>query len=100
MNEKTGIIKKSGCVLYTLLIFLFVADPTNTILGLKSVVFALLLFYNIIFLKPNWYNLIYSLIPILVVLLSWVFAVIQGNNVNVTELKAVLQAFSPLLLLL
>ena len=100
MNNKACVIKWGGNILYMLLIFLFVADPTNTILGLKSVVFALLLLYNFVFLKADWTNLRFCLIPILAALISWIFAVIQGNNVDFDEFKAFLMSFSPLLLLL
>lgn len=100
MKEKTGIIKLGGNILYMLLIFIFVADPTNTILGLKSVVFAFLLLYSMVFFKPDWSNLRFFFIPVLSVLVSWVLAVMQGNNVDMAELKAVITAFAPLLLLM
>jgi hypothetical protein len=100
MKEKTGIIKLGGNILYSLLIFIFVADPTNTILGLKSVVFALLLLYSMVFFKPDWSNLRCLFIPILSVLVSWILAVMQGQYVDMTELKAVIIAFAPLSLLM
>lgn len=100
MNERTGLIKLIGNILYMLLIFLFVADPTNTILGLKNVVFALLFLYNLFFFKPDLSKLVYFVIPLLAIFVSWVFAIVQGNHVDVMELKGVITAFIPLLLLM
>ena len=100
MNERTGLIKLIGNILYMLLIFLFVADPTNTILGLKNVVFALLFLYNLFFFKPDWSKLVYFVIPLLAISVSWVFAIVQGNHVDMMELKGVITAFIPLLLLM
>lgn len=100
MKSDSKIINWGGNILYMLLIFLFVADPTNTILGLKSAMFALLLLYSFVFFRPDWSNLKYFLIPVFAVLISWVFAVIQGEIVDISEVKAVIVAFAPLLLLL
>ena len=100
MKSDSKIINWGGNILYMLLIFLFVADPTNTILGLKSAMFALLLLYSFVFFRPDWGNLKYFLIPVFVVLISWVFAVIQGEIVDISDVKAIIVAFAPLLLLL
>lgn len=100
MRENNKIINWGGNILYMLLIFTFVADPTNTILGLKSAIFALLLLYNLVFFKPDWSNLKYFLIPVFAVLVSWIFAVMQGEIVDMSEVVAVIVAFAPLLLLL
>ena len=100
MKEKIGIIKLGGNILYMLLIFIFVADPTNTILGLKSVFFALLLLYSMVFFRPDWGNLRFFFIPVLSVLVSCMLAFIQGNTVDMVELQAVITSFAPLLLLM
>lgn len=100
MRDYGKIAHRVGEVIYMLLIFLFVADPTNTILGLKNVVFALFFLYNIVFIKADWYKIKYFLIPVLAVTLSWIFAVVQRNNIDMERISAVYTAFVPLLLLL
>lgn len=100
MKDNNDLIQKIGNCLYVILIFLFVADPTNTIFGLKNIVFALFFFYNLVFLRVDWGKIIYILLPMIAVSLSWIFAMIQGNNVDLEKLKAVYTAFLPLLLLL
>lgn len=94
------LIQWIGKGIFMLLIFLFVADPTNTILGLKSLVFALLLLYSLIFFKADWKDIVYFIIPVVTVMVSLVFAEMQGNHVDMDAFKDLIFSFSPLLLLM
>ena len=60
------LIQWVGNSLFMLLVFLFVADPTNTILGLKTPVFALLLLYSLVFFKADWKNIVYFIVPVII----------------------------------
>lgn len=100
MKEKPDLIQLVGNYLFMLLIFLFVADPTNTIFGLKNVAFVILVLYSAVFMKIEWSKLVYFLIPIIVVSISWVIALMQGEYVDLMVLKDLYFSFSPLLLLL
>ena len=95
-----NLIHKTGNGIFMLLVLLFVADPTNTILGLKMPVFALLLMYSLIFFKADWTKIIYFIIPVAAVMLSWVLAQMQGNHVDVESVKELIISFTPLLLLM
>ena len=100
MEQKGGLVQQIGNCLFMLLVLLFVADPTNTILGLKNLVFALLFIYSFIFFKADWSKLIYFLIPVITVSISWLLATMRGQNMDTEELKALYTAFVPLLLLM
>jgi hypothetical protein len=100
MTIQKKLIQWIGNGIFMLLIFLFVADPTNTIFGLKSPVFALLLLYSLIFFKADWKNIVYFIIPVVTVMVSFVFAEMQGNHVDMDALKDLIFSFSPLLLLM
>lgn len=88
-----------GNALFMLLVFLFVADPTNTIFGLKMVVFALLLGYNILFFRAEWAQLRYFLICSAAVIVPWLLSSLRGEIIDYGEVRAVFTAISPLLLL-
>lgn len=94
------LIRLIGNGIFMLLVFLFVADPTNTILGLKMPLFALLLLYSLLFFKADWKKIVYFLLPVSAVTVSLVLAMMQGHHVDMEELKAVYIAFTPLLLLM
>lgn len=100
MKSNQDLRLKIGNGIYMILLFLFVADPTNTIFGLKNEVFVLLFFYSLFFLKADWSKIVYFIIPVAVVSISWVFALIQGNRVDMFELKQIYTSLIPLLLLL
>lgn len=100
MEQKGGLVQQIGNCLLMLLVLLFVADPTNTILGLKNLVFALLFIYSFIFFKADWSKLVYFLIPVITVSISWLLATMRGQNMDTEELKALYTAFVPLLLLM
>lgn len=100
MKDRDSLIQKIGNGLYMILVFLFVADPTNTVFGLKNIVFAILFIYSLVFIKPDWSQIRYFLICVFAVTISLILAVVQSNNINLAELKVVYTAFVPLLLLL
>lgn len=86
-------VQRVGNCLCMLLIFLFVADPTNTILHLKIPVFALFMAFNLLFLKADWGKLLYSFIPIIAVLVAWLFAQMRQAVIDYDELKACVTSF-------
>lgn len=94
------LIQWVGNSLFMLLVFLFVADPTNTILGLKTPVFALLLLYSLVFFKADWKNIVYFIVPVMTVMVSLVIAAMQGSHVDMVALKDLLMSFAPLILLM
>lgn len=100
MEERKGLIGLGGNCLFMLLVLLFVVDPTNTILGLKNMVFALLFLYSLVFFKADWSKLVYFLIPAAAISISWVIASMRGHNMDGEELKGVYTALVPLLLLM
>lgn len=98
--NRADLKQKIGNWLYMLLIFLFVADPTNTILHAKNPLFALFFCYNLAFFRADWRKLIYFFIPVLAITLSWIIAMMRGVVVDTDELKGVYTAFLPMLLLM
>ena len=100
MKNRTGLIQWVGNILFMLLIFIFVADPPNTILGLKNYAFILLVLYSAVFFKIEWKKLVYVIIILVSVTVSWIIALMQGEYVDLIALKDLFFSFSPLLLLL
>lgn len=91
--------QRVGDFLFQLLVFLFVADPTNTIFHMKIVVFSLLLFYNLFFIKAEWAMLRYFALCLTAILVPWLFALLRGENVDSAEFSATVNSVFPLLLL-
>lgn len=91
--------QRLGNWLFVLLIFMFVADPTNTIFGLKSIVFVVLFAYNIICFRADVSKFKYFLLPLIAISLSFVFAAIRGEVYDVPFIVGECTAFVPLLLL-
>lgn len=100
MEERKSIIDWGGNILFMLLVLTFVADPTNTILGVKNMVFAVLFMYSLVFFKADWSKLVYFLIPVGAVTLSWLIASMRGHIMDAEELKGVYTSLVPLLLLM
>ena len=96
---REGLRQLVGNGLFMLLVFLFVADPTNTIFGLKMVVFALLLGYNVLFFRAEWTQLRYFFLCSVALLVTWLFASLRGEIIDGGEVRAVFTAIAPLLLL-
>lgn len=94
-----GLRQKVGNWLFMLLIFLFVADPTNSIFHLKTVSFALLLLYNAVSFKAEWAELRFFFISLAAILLPWLFALFRGEVIDVADATAAITAITPLLLL-
>lgn len=97
--EREKIVNRVGNYLCMLLILLFVADPTNSILHLKNPVFVLLMLYNICFFKPDFSKFIYPLIPFITILVSWLFTTMRGQVMDFDTLKAVFTSFAILFFL-
>ena len=97
--ECSGLRQRVGNWLFMLLIFLFVADPTNSIFHLKTVVFALLFLYNILFFKAEWGKFGYFVVCLVAILLPWLFALFRGEVIDTTDAMAAITAVMPLLLL-
>ncbi len=97
--EKKSVAYGVGDYLCMLLIFLFVADPTNTIFHLKNVVFVLFMAYNVVFLKADWAKLFYPLIALTAVFVSWFFAVLNLAVIDGDDFKGVITAFMVLFFL-
>lgn len=97
--EREGLIKKVGNGLFALLIFLFLADPTNSIFHLKNIVFILLFSFNVVFYKADYAEARYFLYGVFVVSFSFVVANLRGTIIDLVELKAIYTSFVPLLLL-
>lgn len=88
-----------GNWLFVLLAFIFVADPTNTILGLKSIVFVILFAYNALLYKADVYKFKYFILPLVAMMLSFLFAVIRGEVYDTSVIVGECTAFAPLMLL-
>ena len=97
--EREGLTKKIGDGLFTLLILLFLADPTNTIFHLKNIVFLLFLLFNIVFYKADYARARYFLYAVSAVSVSFIVANLRGTIIDLAELKGIYTAFAPLLLL-
>lgn len=93
-------IQIMGNMLYSVLIFLLVFDPTNTILGLKNHAFVLFVAFNIIFFKPSFRYLPFVLMVYCVVFLNYLLSEMQMNRLDIEMFSGIIKGFSPLLLLL
>lgn len=91
--------QRVGDWLFMLLIFLFVADPTNTIFRLKSVAFALLLLYNLFAFGARWAEIRYFLICLVAIFVPWLLALLRGDVVDSAEAATAITALMPLMLL-
>ncbi len=89
-----------GNLLFTLFILTVMLDPTNTVLGLKSKAFALVVAYNVAFFRPSFKFLPHIVIVIAAVTISYILAVLQGNSPDMDTVVDSYLAFAPLLLLL
>lgn len=93
-------VKIGGNILFSLLIFIIMLDPTNSVLHLKDILFILLVGYNIVFFKPD-----FSLLPLILgiyiaLILSFIFSEIQTTHIDVVFFIGMLKAYTPLILLL
>lgn len=97
--EKEGLIKKIGDGLFSLLILLFLIDPTNTIFHLKNIVFLLFFLFNVVFYRADYAGVRYFFYAVSAVSISFIVANLRGTIIDLVELKAIYTAFAPLLLL-
>lgn len=88
-----------GNWLFVLLIFIFVADPTNTILGLKSIVFVVLFAYNLLAFRADVSKFKYFFLSLTAIMLSFLFAAIRGEIYDISVVVGECTAFVPLMLL-
>lgn len=98
--QRENIIRLGGDILFSIMIFLIMFDPTNTILGLKDISFVLLVGYSLVFFKPDFSFVPHILIVYGVILISYVFAEMQMNRLDFQMLFGIIKGFSPLTLLL
>lgn len=92
--------KMGGNILFSLLVFIIMVDPTNSVLHLKDILFILLVGYNILFFKPD-----FSLLPLILgvyiaLMLSLIFSEMQATHIDMVFFIGMLKAYAPLILLL
>lgn len=90
----------TGCFLFTLFFLVVIIDPTDTILGLKSKTFVLLVAFNMIAYRPSFRFLPHILVVYFAVTVSHMLSVFQGNSPGVENVMATYISFTPLILLL
>ncbi len=94
------LIQWGGNLLFTLFIMTVMLDPTNTVLGLRSKVYALLLAYNVFFFRPNFRFIPHIIVMLVAVTISYILSMLQGNGPDIDAVFSAYLAFAPLLLLL
>lgn len=93
-------VQRGGNILFFMLIFVIMLDPTNTVLHLKDVFFVLLVGYNCLFFKPDFSYLPHILVIYGVICLGYVFSEMQMNELDPDMFMGIVKGFSPLVLLL
>jgi hypothetical protein len=94
-------LKKSvGNALFMLFILVLTLDPTGAILHMKDVFFVLLVGYNAVCFRPDYTKLPFVIAAFSVVVLTWIFAVIQEVNIDLDGTFSILKSFAPMILLL
>ena len=94
------LVQYGGDFLFSLLIFVIMFDPNNSILGLKNAFFVLFVAYNMAFFRPDFHYVPSIIIIISVITLCYCFAVLRQNQVDLEVVVDTLKGFSPLVLLL
>lgn len=89
-----------GCLLFTLFFLAVIIDPTDTILGIKSKAFVLLMAFNMVFFRPSFRFLPHIMAVYLAITVAYMLSLLQGNSPDFDSVKATYMAFSPLFLLL
>jgi hypothetical protein len=98
--DVNSILHNIGNVLFFLLIFVIMLDPTNTVLHKKDIIFVIVVFYNICFFKPDWSKLPLILAMFCAVAVPWIFSIILGVRIEDEDVIAVFKSISPTILLL
>lgn len=91
--------QQGGNILFSFLIFLFAADPTNSLFHLKDVVFVLFMGYNVACFRPDYNKFLYFIIGCLGITMGWLFAVIRGIPIDGDFCFILYKSLAPLLLL-
>ncbi len=89
-----------GNTLFFLFVLVVVLDPTATVLNLKSKTFALLVAFNLVFMRPSFRFVPQIMMVYAAVAFAWLSGALQGRPCQLEDLVDTLLAFSPLLLLL
>lgn len=90
----------TGNALFTLFFLVIMLDPTDSILGLKSITFVLLVAFNMVSFRPSFRFLPHIITVYFAITLAYVFSLLQGNHPVPASVTATYMAFSPLILLL
>lgn len=99
-NRTLSFLHFGGNVLFFLLIFVIMLDPTARVLHLKDWVFMLFVAYNVLFLRPEFRYVPHLVILFSTITVAYLLAEIQGNSLDYDQLLSVYKSFSPLVLLL
>lgn len=89
-----------GNLLFSLLIWVIILDPTNSVLHIKDIAFLMLAGYCIITYKPDREYFIHLLLLIAPITLSYIIAEMQQSVVDYDILQARYKSLVPLVLLL
>lgn len=89
-----------GCILFTLFFIAVMIDPTDTVMGIKSKAFVLLVGFNMVFYRPSFRFLPHIMAVYLAITIAYMFSLLQGNDPDFESVKAVYLSFSPLILLM
>lgn len=89
-----------GNILFSLYVFVIMIDPTNTVLHLKEIVFALFIAFNMVAYKPNFHYLVPILGIYAVLILTATLSQIQMAPVSESDLAYTFKCFLPLVFLL
>ncbi len=89
-----------GNLLFSLLIWVIILDPTNSVLHIKDLAFLLLVGFCVITYKPDREYFIHLLLLIAPITLSYIIAEMQQSVVDYDILQARYKSLVPLVLLL
>jgi hypothetical protein len=89
-----------GNMLFSLLIWVIILDPTNSVLHVKDLAFLMLVGYCIITYKPDREYFIHLILLIAPITTSYIIAEMQQSVVDYDILQARYKSLVPLVLLL
>lgn len=89
-----------GNLLFSLLIWVIILDPTNSVLHIKDIAFLMLAGYCIITYKPDREYFIHLILLIAPITISYIIAEMQQSVVDYGVLQARYKSLVPLILLL
>lgn len=91
---------KIGSLLFWLLIFVIMFDPTGTILHKKDVIFVLVVAFNMVCYKPDWSKIPWLLLLVCAITIPYIIAMMRMTILDENEVLAVYKSISPAILLL